>query len=188
MPLSTLDPKVALVVIDLQKGIVGYNLAHPAAGVVKNSADLARAFRERGLPVVLVNVAGRAPGRTDAAKNAPATAAPAADWAELVPELDVQPTDILVTKHRIGAFSVPALQESLAERGVTQLVFTGISTTSGVEATARAAYDLGYHVVLVADAVTDLDATNHDHAMAAVFPRIGEVTTTAEVLATLENN
>ncbi len=72
MPLSTLDPQVALVVIDLQKGIVGIDTAHPSAGVVKNSAELAQAFRERGLPVVLVNVNGGAPGRNDAAKNAPA--------------------------------------------------------------------------------------------------------------------
>jgi nicotinamidase-related amidase len=186
MPLSTLDPSVALVVIDLQKGIVGYDLAHPAAGVVKNSADLARAFRERGLPVVLVNVTGGAPGRNDAAKNGPARPAPAADWAEIVLELDAQPTDILVTKQRIGAFSVPSLQESLAERGVTQIVFTGISTTAGVESTARAAYDLGYHVVFVADAMTDRSVTNHDHAVSAVFPRFGEVTTTAEVLSVLD--
>ena len=188
MPLSTLDPQVALVVIDLQKGIVGLNTAHPSSDVVKNSAELAQAFRERGLPVVLVNVDGGAPGRNDASKGAPARPAPAADWAEIVPELDVQPTDVLVTKQRIGAFSVPHLQESLAERGVTQVVFTGISTTAGVESTARAAHDLGYHVVFVADAMTDRSLENHDHAVAAIFPRFGEVTTTAEVLATLAKN
>ncbi len=93
-----------------------------------------------------------------------------------------------MTKQRIGAFSVPHLQETLAQRGVTQIVFTGISTTAGVESTARAAHDLGYHVVFVADAMTDRSRQNHDHAVAAIFPRFGEVTTTAEVLATLAKN
>ena len=59
MPLTVLDPTPALVVIDLQKGIV----SRPIADVVPNAAALAKAFRGHGLPVVLVNVTGRAPGR-----------------------------------------------------------------------------------------------------------------------------
>ena len=55
----------------------------------------------------------------------------------------------------------------------------------GVEATARAAYDSGFHVVLVEDAMSDMNAEHHKHAIEAVFPRIGEVTTTAEVLSKL---
>ena len=66
MPLTQLDPTAALIVIDLQKGIVGMPTAHPIAEIVERNAQLARAFRERGLPVVLVNVTGAAPGRTDA--------------------------------------------------------------------------------------------------------------------------
>ncbi len=67
MPLTQLDTNTALVVIDLQKGIVRVPMAHPAAEIIGRAARLARAFREQGLPVVLVNVSGRAPGRTDAA-------------------------------------------------------------------------------------------------------------------------
>jgi len=58
MPITTLDPKTALVVIDLQKGIVGLPVAHPVAPVIAHAASLAKAFRARNLPVVLVNVAG----------------------------------------------------------------------------------------------------------------------------------
>jgi nicotinamidase-related amidase len=183
MSLSTLDEKVALIVIDLQNGVVDRDLAHPVSGVVKNSADLARAFRDRGLPVVLVNADGRPPGRTEGPSR---SSGPVPEgWADLVPELDAQPTDILVTKQRVSAFSVPHLQATLNERGVTQLVLTGVATSLGVESTARAALDLDYHVVLVEDAMTDLFSVNHDHALRNIFPRLGEITTTAEVLRQL---
>ncbi len=62
MSLTQLDDISALVVIDLQKGIVGVPTAHPADEIVARAARLAQAFREHGLPVVLVNVSGRAPG------------------------------------------------------------------------------------------------------------------------------
>jgi len=54
MPLTKLDTSAALIVIDLQKGIVGIPAVHPAGEIIDRAAQLARAFRERGLPVVLV--------------------------------------------------------------------------------------------------------------------------------------
>ncbi|WP_248794586.1 isochorismatase family protein [Pseudomonas sp. MWU13-2105] len=56
MALTTLDPNTALVVVDLQKGIVGLPVSHPIGEVIERARTLADAFRERGLPVVLVNV------------------------------------------------------------------------------------------------------------------------------------
>jgi nicotinamidase-related amidase len=183
MPLTHLDPIAALVVIDLQKGIVGIPCGpHAGADVVARSAQLARAFRARNLPVILVNVEGRAPGRVQASFKF----SPPPDWAELVPELDRQPSDHTVTKHQIGAFYGTALERILRHAGATQIFLTGVATTAGVEATARQAYDHGFHVVLVEDAMSDMSAENHQHAVDAVFPRIGEVTTTAEALAMLK--
>jgi nicotinamidase-related amidase len=182
MPLSQIDPVAALVVIDLQKGIVGLPTAHPAAEIVAKAAELARAFRERGLPVILVNVAGGPPGRTDVKRSF----TPTPDWAELVPELDRQPSDYLVTKLQIGAFYGTALEQILRRRGVTQVVMAGIATSIGVEMTARTAFDHGFNVVLVADAMTDLAAESHRQSVEKLFPRIGEVTSTAEVLAMLK--
>jgi nicotinamidase-related amidase len=183
MPLTQLDPTAALVIIDLQKGIVGLNTIHPATEIVSRSAQLARAFRERNLPVVLVNVAGRAPGRIQTQFNF----SPPPDWTELAPELDRQPGDYTVTKLQIGAFYGTALEQILRRRGVTQVFLTGISTSAGVEATARQAYDQGYNVVLVTDAMTDRDADAHQHSTENVFPRIGEITTTDEALAALKH-
>jgi nicotinamidase-related amidase len=179
MPLTKLDATAALVVIDLQKGIAGLPTVHPAHEIVVRAAQLARAFRERGLPVVLVNVAGRPPGRTDA--GPPKFSLPP-DWAELVPELEPSPNDHLVTKHRIGAFVGTDLDEYLRRRGVTQIFLAGISTSIGVESTARTAFDSGYNVVLVVDAMTDRDADSHRHTVEKIFPRLGESDITDHVL------
>jgi nicotinamidase-related amidase len=184
MPLTQLDPVAALVVIDLQNAVVGMPCSpHATADVVKRSADLASAFRKRNLPVILVNVEGRAPGRV----QAPFNFTPPANWAELVPELGREPSDDTVTKFQVGAFYGTALERILRRAGVTQIFLTGVATTHGVEATARAAYDHGFNVVLVEDAMSDMSAENHQHAIEAVFPRIGEVTTTAGALALLES-
>ena len=181
MPLTKLDDTSALVVIDLQKGIVGLPCAHPADEIVGRAARLASAFRGRRLPVVLVNVAGRAPGRTEVQFNF----TPPADWTELVPELDRQPSDYTVTKQQIGAFYGTALEQILRRHGVTQVVLAGVATSSGVEATARNAYDHGYNVTLVVDAMTDLSADAHRHSVETIFPRLGETATTDDVIRSL---
>ncbi|HUE43718.1 MAG TPA: isochorismatase family protein [Candidatus Sulfotelmatobacter sp.] len=105
------------------------------------------------------------------------------DWADLIPDLDVKPTDHLVIKHRPGAFIGTDLDAYLRSRNVTQVFITGISTSVGVESTARSAYDHGYNVVLVTDAMTTPDA--HRHSIDSVFPRIAETCTTAQALSAL---
>jgi nicotinamidase-related amidase len=169
----------ALIVIDLQKGITGMPLLHPAEEIIGRSVELARAFRQRGLPVVLVNVTAAAPGRTD---MGPRKLSFSDDWSDLVPELDQQPGDLLVSKQRVGAFLGTSLDDMLRKRGVTQVFLTGIATSSGVEATARSAHDLGYNVVFVTDAVTDRSAEAHRHSIETTFPKIGETETTETVL------
>jgi nicotinamidase-related amidase len=182
MPLTKIDPTPALVVIDLQKGIVGLPTAHPVGDVIQHTAQLARAFRKRALPVVLVNVTGMAPGRTDFKR--PSYSFPP-DFAEFVPELEQHPDDYVVTKQRPGAFIGTSLDDFLRQRAVTQIVLTGVATSMGVEATARSAYDHGYHVVFVEDAMTDLDADSHRHSLERTFPRLGETDTTENVLKLL---
>jgi nicotinamidase-related amidase len=182
MPVTTLDMNAALIVIDLQKGIVGLPTVHPTADVVSRSAQLARAFRERGLPVVLVNVTAAAPGRTDLG---PRNFSFPDDWAELVPELEQQSSDVIISKQRVGAFIGTSLDEALRSRGVTQVFLTGIATGSGVESTARSAFDHGYNVVFVTDAMTDRSAEIHRHCVEMTFPKLGETDTTESVLKLL---
>jgi nicotinamidase-related amidase len=180
MALTTLDPKPELIVIDLQKGIVDAPTVHPTGEIVERSASLADAFRRQALPVVLVNVTGGAPGRTDQTRPPGIISSP--DWSDLVDELDVQPDDHLVTKQRRSAFHGTGLDAHLRGLGVTQVVLTGISTTSGVESTARSASDHGYHVVLATDAMTDTDPDAHANSIERIFPKLGETATTAEIL------
>ncbi len=183
MAVTTLDPKTALIVIDLQKGIVALATVHPIGEVVKQARSLADAFRRRGLPVVLVNVAGGAPGRTER----PRISEPfPAGWTDLIPALDQQPSDIVVTKRTWGAFPSTNLEDQLKALGVTQVVISGVATGTGVEATARQAYEQGFNVTLAIDAMTDLRAEAHDYSIAQVFPRLGETGTTEDILDLLE--
>jgi nicotinamidase-related amidase len=180
----TLDPTPALVLVDLQEGIVGLATAHPADEVVTRGAALAAAFRDHGLAVVLVNVAGQAPGRTEVGH--PGGALPPG-WADLVAEIDPQPGDHRVTKLQWGAFYSTDLHEHLQSLGVTQIVPAGIATSMGVESTARAAHEHGYHVVLVTDAMTDASVAAHDLSVEHVFPMLGQRTTTEEILEQLNS-
>ncbi|MGA0599304.1 isochorismatase family protein [Caulobacter sp. KR2-114] len=180
MPVSQLDPRAALIVVDLQKIILSIPSVHPVATVVKNSANLAAAFRRRGLPVVLVNVVGMAPGRTERAQ---AGGALPPDWAEVLPELDPQPQDHFVSKKTWGAFTGTDLETYLKSRGVTQVVICGVATSAGVESTARQAHELGFNVALAVDAMTDLSADPHANSVGEIFPRLGETATTQEIIA-----
>ena len=184
MALTALDPNVALIVVDLQKGIAGLPTVHPMGEVVKRAAALADAFRRRGRPVVLVNVAGGAPGRTE---QPPRARGPLPDgWTDFVPELDRQPHDHVVTKRTWGAFTGTDLFDYLTSRGVTQVVVAGVATSFGVESTARQAHECGFNVVLVTDAMSDLSGEAHDNSVKRIFPRLGEIGPAADVIALLE--
>jgi nicotinamidase-related amidase len=182
LPVTTLDPKTALILIDLQKGIVSLPTVHPIREIVEHSTALAEAFRRKGLPVVLVNVAGRPTGRTEQAFNLSQLPA---GWTDLVPELNQQPEDHLVTKHTAGAFTATGLEEYLKNLGITQVVIAGVATSGGVESTARQAYEFGFNVTLAIDAMTDTNADAHNHSITRLFPRLGETGTTEEILALL---
>ena len=183
MALTTLDANTALIVVDLQKGIVGSALIHPIDQVVERSRALLDAFRGRGLPVVLVNVAGGAPGRTERPRRSEPFPA---GWTDFIPELDQQPGDIVVTKRTWGAFASTDLEDRLKALGVTQVVVTGIATATGVEATARQAYEQGFNVTLAIDAMTDGRAEAHDYSIKNVFPKLGETGSAQEIIDLLE--
>jgi len=179
MALTTLDPKTALIIVDLQKGIVGLPFIHPIDGIVDRSRALLDAFRERGSPVVLVNVAGVAPGRTERPRHSEPFPA---GWTDFIPELDRQPSDIVVTKRTWGAFASTDLENRLKALGVTQVVVTGVATGTGVESTARQAYEHGFNVTLALDAMTDARPEAHDYSIKNVFPKLGESGTVQDII------
>ncbi len=183
MPVTTLDPVTALIVIDLQRGIAGLPGVHSLPEVVERSAALAEAFRARSLPVVLVNVNATPPGRTDLGPRS----VPRSDgWTEFVDELTPQPGDHTVTKRTWGAFSHTDLDAWLKSKSATQVVVTGVATSAGVESTARQAHELGYNVTPAIDAMTDMSAEAHENSLTRIFPRLGETGTTDDILTLLK--
>lgn len=188
MPLSQLDTRPALIVVDLRNEMSDMPAGPSIKDIINRSSELAEAFRERGLPVVLVSLSGGAPGRTDARAameaagkemKLPAHAGEPAD------DLHAQLNDIRIVKRRWGAFTGTTLHDDLQRAEVTQVIIVGVATSIGVESTARSAHELGYNVVLVSDVMADIDPDTHNNSIDRVFPRLGEVTTHADVLESL---
>jgi nicotinamidase-related amidase len=181
---TALDKNTALILIDLQKGIAAFPVVHPIEGVIANAAKLTNAFHKAGLPVVIVNVNPSGSKWTIARKepsNMPAREFKA-DFFEIVPELKTQDGDIFVTKSTWGTFDSTDLHEQLQAKGVTGIVIGGVSTSIGVEGTARTASALGYNITFASDAMTDMIADAHENSFKHIFPRIGEIDTTQNIL------
>lgn len=181
-----LDPKTtALVLIDLEHGIVSRDLApHPASQVIHNGVRLANAVRSAGGTVVFVhvNLADVPNPPADNPRPQPGTPPPASA-SQLVPELGVQPTDLVILKHQWGAFYNTPLEDELRSRGIQTIVLGGIATNFGVESTARAAFDRRFSLVFVEDATSSMRADLHQFSMEKLFPVMGRVRSTEEVLA-----
>lgn len=189
--ITAIDQNTALILIDLQNGIVGYKTAHPIDTVLANAARLADAFREAGLPVVIVNVnpalANWAKVRADSpSPPPPSDPAQLAAFTAISPVIKIHPGDIRVTKHTWNAFFETPLHDELKKRSITQIVLGGVSTSIGVEGTARAANELGYNIAFAADAMTDTNPAAHEHTAQRIFPRIGEQGPAADIIAKLK--
>ncbi len=185
-----LDPKTtALVVIDLQRGIVNLPAGpHSSASVVQRASRLADAFRQVGAFVVLVHVGPSKDGKDRVqplADNAGEWSPPLPGWDEIVPELGPREGDHVVRKRQWGAFYGTDLDLQLRRRGIKTIVLCGISTNFGVESTARDAYERGYEQVFVEDACTARSAESHAFAIQAILSRIGRVRSTETVINAL---
>ena len=183
--------RTALVIIDLQKGIVRRQTAPYAADiVVKNAAALADAFRDNGMPVFLVRVRPSPDGKDALRPVTDATMPlqpPPPDWAEIVPELGPKPGEFVVTKHQWGAFYGTELDLQFRRRGIATMVLCGISTNIGVESTARFAYEFGYNQIFAEDAMAALSPEEHLSTIKKIFPRLGLVRKTEEIVAALRH-
>jgi nicotinamidase-related amidase len=186
--LSLTAKTTAVVLIDLQQGIVGRQTApHTAESVVRNSASLAAHARAAGATVVYVHVdqANMLKLPVDAPMRDPNAPAPPASAFEFVPEAGLQAGDLVISKRQWGAFFGTDLEQQLRQRGIRTVVLGGIATNYGVESTARAAAGLGFELIVVEDATTTLSAELHRFAYDNIFPRLGRVRSTAEVIAAL---
>jgi nicotinamidase-related amidase len=185
-----LDSKsTALVLIDLQKGILGYALT-PTTGqeLLARGQSLAESFRAVRAVVVLVNVAFSADGRdmlrqqVDVAPPIPKDGFPAG-WNEFPPGL-MHPGDLVITKRQWSAFYGTELDLQLRRRGIRTIVLGGVSTEIGVESTARQAYEHGYELLIVKDATTSSVAEGHEMSMKHILPRLARLVQSDEITLT----
>jgi nicotinamidase-related amidase len=187
-----LDPqRTAVVVIDLQKGIAAMpgGTPHSKPAVIANSARLLAAARAAGTQPVLVHV-GSSPDGADRLKTPTdrpmrTTGNLPPDWSELIPELDRKPTDVVILKRQWGTFYGTDLNLQLRRRGLTTIVICGIATEFGVESTARDAYERGYELIFAEDAMTGITGESHANSVERIFPRMGRVRSTDEIIAAL---
>lgn len=188
-----IEPKsTALILIDLQKGIVARDTEpHSSEKVVQNSKLLADQCRLLGIPVFPVHVtfssngADRLSPVTDAT---PFGGSYPADFAQIVPEIGPMEGDFVITKRQWGAFYGTGLDLQLRRRGIKTIILGGISTNFGVESTARDAYERGYDQIFVEDAMAGLSAGAHEFVIKNIFPRIGRVRSTNDVLKALNQS
>jgi nicotinamidase-related amidase len=187
-----LDPRsTAVVVVDIQKRIVGVPGApHPTPSVVANCVRLVEAARRLGAQPVLVHVGG-SPNGADRLSLTVDQAWPGArplppDWSDLAPELGSHPNDIVILKRQWGAFYGTDLDLQLRRRKLATIVLCGIATDFGVESTTRDAYERGYEQVFAEDAMTGRNPESHANSIARIFPRMGRVRRTDEIIAALE--
>ena len=177
-----------LVIIDLQKGIAGRETKpHSSKTVCANAALLADAFRKNNLPVFLVHVVSKDVERLRPESDEK-TVFPAElpkDWADFVPELGPKENDIIIVKKQWGAFYGTELELQLRRRKIDTIVLSGISTTYGVESTARFAYEYGFRQIFAEDAMASMNEESHNASINFVFKRIGLVRKTAEILESL---
>ncbi len=176
----------AVVLIDLQKGIMGRDLSpHTGERVVKNAKDMAERFRRAGGTVVLVNVRWsddfkdvlRQP--VDQPFPLPKGGFPP-HFSEWVDGLEM-PGDVLVTKRQWGAFYGTDLDLQLRRRGIQTIVLGGVATNMGVESTARQAWELGYALIIVEDVTSSVSGEMHEFSIRHIFPRIGRVVQSADL-------
>ena len=191
--MEKLDPRsTALLLLDLQKGILGIAAGgpHSAAAVVGSAGSLAKRFRQLKSTVVLVRIGWSADGgdvlRQPVDRQPPLPTQLPADWLEFPAELAVADSDIKIIKRQWGALYGTDLDLQLRRRGMKTIVLGGISTNIGVESTARAAWEHGYALVLAEDVMSGQSPENHRFATEQIFPRLGLVRKTAEILAALD--
>jgi len=186
--------KAALVVVDVQKGIfaLGRKLEpNTLDHVVANVSKLVNKFREVGLPVFLVRVTsvdGKDMLHPLADQQSQWRSGPRpADWADFVDEIKPTERDIVITKRQWGAFYGTELDLQLRRRKMETIVLCGVSTNIGVETTARDAYQRGYNQVFAVDAMAANSTDEHEATLKYIFPRIGLLRTTDDILGALES-
>ncbi|KRE01386.1 hypothetical protein ASE61_18065 [Bosea sp. Root670] len=183
------DPKTtALVSIDMQTSVAHHAAApHSATEVVARIASMIEPARAAGALPVFVRTTFLPDESDNLGPNLdvkrPRYPHRIENWDQLVPEMDRRMNEPVVNKKSFNAFYGSDLDLQLRRRGIKTIVLAGISTNFGVEGTGRNAYDHGYDVIFVRDAMAAGTAEAHEASLKYVFPYIGRVRSTEEIIA-----
>ena len=186
-----IDPKVsALLLMDLQNDVIKGGLLPIHPDLISNCQKVLSKARQVGMPVVYVRVANR-PDRKDApppplGASSPGGGGPAliegTPGAEVVEELAPRPEDFIVTKHTTSPFNSTDIEVYLRRLGVTTLLLCGYSTTGVVEGALRDAREKDYDCAVISDCRGAQTPQEQEVCLRVVFPRMGWVATTDEVI------
>jgi nicotinamidase-related amidase len=193
----SLDPKTsALLVMDFQTAIVAGPAVHGDAAdkeaLLARAAGLIDAARRASMKVIYV-VVGFRPGYPEVSPRNKSFSAirgtgrfiEGSAGSEVHPAVAPKPGDVVVTKHRVSAFTGTDLEMILRANGIETLVLTGIATSGVVLSTIRHAADADYRLVVVADCCADPDPEVHRVLLEKVFARPATVTMAEAVAAAL---
>jgi nicotinamidase-related amidase len=170
-----LDPKTtALLTLDLQKGLLGFIPA--AEAVIPQAAKAVEFARQAQFLIIHVGL-GFSEGHPEIPdtesrfqrikqNNLFVKGTPSAEFHSSV----ARPEELVVYKQRVGAFSENHLHLILRSRGITNLVFFGISTSGITLSTLRRAFDLDYRCFVLKDACFDIDEEVHRVLTEKIFP------------------
>ena len=143
--------KKALLVIDMQKGsFVPETPRFDTEGVVKRINKLDEKFRREGHPVIFIQHDGSGSGEFEKHKW---------DW-ELLDELQVEDSDLLIDKYANDCFYHSQLESKLKELSIQELFITGCATDFCVESTIQSALSKDFFITVVSDAHTTADRPN----------------------------
>jgi len=193
--LSFAAARTALLAMDCQAGIVSFYAKPPDEFIGRTTAVL-RAARNAGMPVIHVQVGFR-PGLPEVSDRNKLFAAikSSAQHQKLFegaagaihPALGPEPGDIVVTKHRVSAFTGTDLGMILGAKQIETVVMFGIATSGVVLSTLLEAGDADYNVVVIGDCCADMDAELHEALLNRLFPRRAEVVTAADFVRALQS-
>ena len=181
-----LDPtRSALLIMDFQPPIV--QMIADSEPLLQKTADVLAACRQRGLLIITIAVGFR-PGypeisaRNAAFQQVKESGRLPAQWpeVELHPVVALQPGDIAIIKHRVGAFSGTDLEMVLRAHNIETLILCGIATSGVVLSTVRHAADADYRLIVLHDCCADGDPEVHRCLVEKVFPRQATVLTAEE--------
>ena len=180
--------QTALLVMDVEENIVSrFAQTGDILKPIRTAIDAARAA---AIPIIYVVVAFR-PGYPEISPSNKSFTAfrqrqSSQSDTEIHPAIAPQPTDIVVTKRRVSAFSGSDLEVVLRAQGISHLVLSGIATSGVVLSTLREAADKDYQLTVLADCCLDSDEEVQRVLLSKVFPRQAEVIQAEEWKTTLK--